>query len=102
MTIQLFSMLCRQAILVGVVVAGVVGAPAGAMAQAFNDLHTAETPLVLKAQGSFFVGGESAEQTRPELGGVGPGGHIAINQMYVRYMVPQGGGDNVPVVMVHG
>ena len=31
-----------------------------------------------------------------------PAGHIAVNQMYVRYMVPQGGDGNVPVVMVHG
>ena len=57
---------------------------------------------MLKAQGSFFVGGEKAEQTKVELGDLGPGGHIAVNQMYVRYMVPQGGDGNVPVVMVHG
>ena len=31
-----------------------------------------------------------------------PAGHITVNQMYVRYMVPQGGDRNVPVVMVHG
>jgi hypothetical protein len=31
-----------------------------------------------------------------------PGGHIAIHQMYVQYMIPQGGDQNVPVVMVHG
>jgi pimeloyl-ACP methyl ester carboxylesterase len=58
--------------------------------------------LVLKAQGSFFVGGEKVEQTQGELGNLGPGGHITINQMYVRYMVPQGGDGNLPVVMVHG
>jgi hypothetical protein len=29
----------------------------------------------------------------------GPGGTITVNQMYVRYMVPQGGDENVPVVM---
>jgi pimeloyl-ACP methyl ester carboxylesterase len=57
---------------------------------------------VLKAQGSFFVGGEKAEETRVELGGLGPGGHIAVNQMYVRYMVPQDGDRNVAVIMIHG
>ena len=57
---------------------------------------------MLKAQGSFFVGGDKVEQTQAELGNLGPGGHIAVNQMYVRYMVPQGGDGNVPVVMVHG
>ena len=57
---------------------------------------------MLKAQGSFFVGGEKVEQTQGELGDLGPGGHITVNQMYVRYMVPQGGDGNLPVVMVHG
>ena len=72
------------------------------MAQALKDVQTPDTPLVLKAQGSFFVGGEKIEQTRSEVGDLAPGGHIAVNQMYVRYMVPQGGDGNVPVVMVHG
>jgi pimeloyl-ACP methyl ester carboxylesterase len=48
------------------------------------------------------VGGEKVEQTQGELGNLGPGGHIAVNQMYVRYMVPQAGDANVPVVMLHG
>lgn len=67
-----------------------------------SDVQTPDTPLVLEAQGSFFVGGEKADQTQTELGDLGPGGHITVNQMYVRYMVPQGGEGNVPVVMVHG
>jgi len=95
-------MLCRSAILVGVTLAGVLGTAIGVEAQALKDLQTPDTPLVLKAQGSFFVGGEKAEQTQVELGSLGPGGHITVNQMYVRYMVPQGGDGNVPVVMVHG
>ena len=73
-----------------------------AKAQALKDVQTSDTPLVLKAQGSFFIGGEKVEQTQSELGDLGPGGHITVNQMYVRYMVPQGGDGNVPVVMVHG
>jgi pimeloyl-ACP methyl ester carboxylesterase len=99
---QRFSMLCRSAILACVTLAGVLGTPIGAAAQAIKDVQIPDTPLVLKAQGSFFVGGEKAEQTQGELGDLGPGGHIAVNQMYVRYMVPQGGDGNVPVVMVHG
>jgi len=39
---------------------------------------------VLKAQGSFFIGGEKVEQSEVELGNLGPGGHITVNQMYVR------------------
>jgi len=71
-------------------------------AQALNDVKTANKPLVLKAQGSFFVGGETVERTAGELGDLGPAGHITVNQMYVHYMVPQNGAGNVPVVMVHG
>jgi pimeloyl-ACP methyl ester carboxylesterase len=99
---QRFSMLCRHVILVVATTAAVIGMSVGAIAQALKDVQTPDTPLVLKAQGSFFVGGNTIEQTRGEVGDLAPGGHIAVNQMYVRYMVPQGGDGNVPVVMVHG
>jgi pimeloyl-ACP methyl ester carboxylesterase len=99
---QRFSMLDRREVFAGVIVAAVLGTAGGVMAQALEDVQTPDTPLVLKAQGSFFVGGEKVEQTQGELGNLGPGGHITVNQMYVRYMVPQGGDRNVPVVMVHG
>jgi pimeloyl-ACP methyl ester carboxylesterase len=85
-----------------IAVAGVLASADGAAAQALKDVQTPDTPLVLKAQGSFYVGGDKVEQAPSELGNLGPGGHIAVNQMYVRYMVPQGGDGNVPVVMVHG
>ena len=97
-----FSMLCRSIIPLGGFLASVLGTPGGAVAQALKDVRTPDTPLVLKAQGSFFVGGEKVEQTQVQLGSLGPGGHITVNQMYVRFMVPQGGDGNVPVVMVHG
>ena len=99
---QRFAAARRSVICAGVTLAGVLGATIGADAQALKDVETPDTPLVLKAQGSFFVGGEKADQTQVELGGLGPGGHAAINQMYVRFMVPQGGDGNVAVVMVHG
>lgn len=81
--------------------ATVVGARENAAAQALKDVRVPDTPLVLKAQGSFFVGGEKAEQTQVQVG-LGPAGHVTVNQMYVRFMVPQGGENNVAVVMVHG
>jgi pimeloyl-ACP methyl ester carboxylesterase len=61
------------------------------------------SPLVLRAQGSFFLGGERVERTGVELGrpAFGPG-HITINQMYVEYMVPETESPKVPVIMVHG
>src|SRR5687767_3703355 len=92
----------RAAVMEGIALAGLLGTPASVLAQALGDLQTPDTPLVLKAQGSFFVGGEKVAQTQGELGDLGPGGQITVNQMYVRYMVPQGGNGNVPVVMVHG
>ena len=99
---QPFSKFCRASILVRVALRVVLGTAVNVRAQALKDVQTPDTPLVLKAQGSFFVGGEKVEQTAGELGDLGPGGHITVNQMYVRYMVPQGGDGNVPVVMVHG
>jgi pimeloyl-ACP methyl ester carboxylesterase len=80
----------------------ILGASPTVTAQTLRDVKTPDKPLVLKAQGSFFVGGEKVEQAAGELGDLGPGGHITVNQMYVRYMVPQGGDGNVPVVMLHG
>jgi pimeloyl-ACP methyl ester carboxylesterase len=99
---QRFLVLCRLIVLFGAAAAGVFGTAMVVMAQALKEVQTSDTPLVLKAQGSFFVGGDKAEQTQVELGDLGPGGHIAVNQMYVRYMVPEGGDGNIPVVMVHG
>ncbi len=53
-------------------------------------------PLVLKDQGSFFVGGETKKVNST------PPGEITVNQMYVQYQVPVSGEQHVPVVMVHG
>jgi pimeloyl-ACP methyl ester carboxylesterase len=91
----------RWALLAMTVVAA-IGAADPLKAQTLAEVQTSNTPLILKAQGSFFVGGEQVEQSKGELGNLGPGGHITINQMYVRYMVPQGGDANIPVVMIHG
>jgi pimeloyl-ACP methyl ester carboxylesterase len=101
-TTQRFSMWFRSAVLGVSALVGVLAASNGAGAQGLGDLQTPDTPLVLKAQGSFFVGGDTVAQTQGQLGSLGPGGHVTINQMYVRYMVPQGGDGHVPVVMVHG
>ena len=89
-------------VLIGAALSSLLVTSPSVLAQALKDVRTPEAPLVLKAQGSFFVGGDVVEQTQRELGDLGPGGHITVNQMYVHYMVPQGGEGNVPVVMVHG
>src|SRR5579872_304815 len=57
----------------------------------------AKKPLVLKEQGSFFVGGETKK-----INSTPPGGEITVNQMYVQYQTPMNAVQHVPVVMVHG
>ena len=64
--------------------------------------------LVLKSQGSFFVGGRTI--TTDALTGTASGflnteintGSITVDQMYVQYEVPESGDKHLPVVMVHG
>jgi pimeloyl-ACP methyl ester carboxylesterase len=60
--------------------------------------QNAGKPLVLKSQGSFFVGGETKVYQQPNA----PPGDVTINQMYVQYQIPMQGDRHVPVVMVHG
>ena len=67
-----------------------VTAPGPAEAQALHHVQPAESPLVLKSRGSFFIGGEQVEKTAIELGGLGPADQITVNQMYVEYMVADG------------
>ena len=78
------------------------GAWTGASAQQYATIATSPAPLVLKAQGSFYVGGECESQTREELGGICPAGYVTVNQMYVRYMVPQERTDSISFVLIHG
>jgi len=79
---------------------GTFGAAATATAQSVSDLQTPNSPLVLKAQGSFVVGGEVVAKEAVDIGAAAPG-HIVVNQMYVQYMIPNGA-TKVPVIMVHG
>jgi pimeloyl-ACP methyl ester carboxylesterase len=55
-----------------------------------------DPPLTIKEQGVFFVGGQYDNSANPRLGRM-------FGQMYVRFQIPQGGGNNkYPVVMIHG
>src|SRR6202142_2112029 len=64
--------------------------------------------LLLKEQGSFFVGGRTIftdALTGSTTGFLGSGintGNITVDQMYVQYQIPEGADSHVPVVMVHG
>ncbi|MEL4306817.1 hypothetical protein [Joostella sp. CR20] len=71
-------------------------------AQNFSNLKTYNEPLVLESVGSFYVGGNSEQQTRVQIGGFFPDGNITVNQTYVSYMVPYMRQSNLSVVMIHG
>lgn len=60
-----------------------------------------DTPLRLKARGSFFAGGQGVEQSFVELGSQRPADRVTIGQMYVEYMEPAGPA-KAPVVLIHG
>lgn len=66
-------------------------------------MSSPSAPLVIKAQGSFFVGGEKKMADVPEAARTpAMAGDITINQMYVQYQVPINGDRHAPVVMIHG
>jgi len=64
--------------------------------------------LLIKEQGSFFVGGRTIftdALTGSATGFLGSGinsGNITVDQMYVQYQIPEGADSHAPVVMVHG
>lgn len=77
-----------------------------ASSQELKDVVSPRTPLVLKEQGSFIVGGEVIEQTPAQLSSTfgrptDNGGHVTIHQMYVQYMMPLKA-SGTSVVMMHG
>lgn len=94
----------RAAVRLVSVMLATLGAAVTASAQDIGDLEKPESPLVLRDQGSFFIGGQSVTQTQTEVGGFGvfPGGSITVGQMYVQFMIPGREQPKVPVVMVHG
>jgi len=62
-------------------------------------------PLVIKEQGSFFVGGETIfNETGNDTNAVSSRnpGHVTINQMYVEYQIPVKKRFPYPIIMVHG
>src|SRR6476619_585476 len=99
-SIERFPKALDLVVLSGVVLAGTLGLAVTAAAQDVSDLQTPKSPLVLKAQGSFVVGGQNVAKNAADVGGAAPG-HITVKQFYVEYMIPQGA-TKVPVVMVHG
>jgi hypothetical protein len=75
-------------------------------AQDGPDERPSRPPLVIKAQGSFFVDGHTVHSDAVSGNPAGFGGRndgdITVDQMYVQYQIPQSAGKHVPVVMLHG
>jgi hypothetical protein len=99
-TIQL-GFLASAALVAGVLLAGTFAKPAITMAQDVTELQTSNAPLVLQAQGSFFIGGKVINAAAGDLGAGRAPGQVVTDQSYVKYMIPQGAA-KVPVVMTHG
>lgn len=100
------SLADQQTAITGLLALGACAWTAIASAQALDEIQAPEEPLVLRDQGSFFVGGEMVEATATELMSFTDepapvAGHITVNQMYVDYMVPEDA-TGAPVVMIHG
>lgn len=76
----------------------------GAGSQELSDLKSSP-PLMLKGEGSFFVGGNThvidPKYVSPSSFSADSGNSM-INQMYVQYQIPQNAIDQYPIVFVHG
>jgi len=93
----------------GVSFAAVLTVALGTAVSAAAQAGRSQAPLVIREQGSFFVGGRTIHTvavsgTPGGLLGTGNEGSITVDQMYVQYQIPEGGerGGHVPVVMLHG
>lgn len=65
---------------------------------------TAEKPLQVADMGSFFVGARMKQTSFPGSFPAGrvPNGNIAVDQMYVSYLIPAGAKKKTPIVLVPG
>ena len=83
-------------------------ASAGTSAQSLSDLRPSPEPLVLRSQGSFFVGGGTVETRSAgwgELEGIFgesfEAGEVLVDQMYVQFQTPPEP-SRTPIVFMHG
>jgi hypothetical protein len=76
--------------------------PGAGRAQEFEDVKPGQS-LTLKAQGSFYIGGNTHHIDDAYTGSTpGRDGESMINQMYVQFQVPNNAKKTVPLVLVHG
>ncbi len=91
----------------GVSLAAALTVALGTAVNAAAQAGRSKAPLVLREQGSFFVGGrtihtDAVSGTPGGLLGTGNGGSITVDQMYVQYQIPEDDGHHLPVVLLHG
>jgi pimeloyl-ACP methyl ester carboxylesterase len=68
-----------------------------------DDHHNHHRSIDLKAQGSFYVGGEIFTIPSRVASGTTPQpGFISINHAYVQYQIPEDKDYRYPIIMVHG
>jgi pimeloyl-ACP methyl ester carboxylesterase len=89
----------KSIILRGTACIGLALLPTIAHAQEFEDVKSSAGRLTLRAQGSFFIGGNTHNVPAPLA--ASPGGSM-INQMYVQYQLPADKNGLPPIVFVHG
>ena len=88
--------------------AAALGTAAVAEGQSLREVRVPRQPLVLRQQGSFFVGGrqEASAAAGWDLAGALPqygAGTVTVDQMYVQFQVPVARRrQHLPVVFVHG
>jgi pimeloyl-ACP methyl ester carboxylesterase len=78
-------------------------------AQSITDVIAPTEPLIVKQQGSFFVGGRQTQSDAtgwdqtPPVSAFGSG-DVTVDQMYVQFQIPitSGSKRKVPLVFVHG
>ena len=89
---------------------GLVGtalAPGALAARAVTAADDTRGAIVIKKQGSFFVGGTTVsapvnDGIPPTDPAAFPPGQIRINQMYVQYQIPESQKFGFPIVLWHG
>ena len=82
------------------ILVSILGLPLSAAAQSFANLRAPDSPLVLQALGSFYVGGRTVSASTIAIG-LYRGGPMSVDQMYVQYMIPVAH-TKPPIVMIHG
>ena len=103
----LLSTVRRGSVLIRLAAAALAMLCTVAAAQLLSDVKRPFEPLVLKEQGSFFVGGRQVFSDAAGWDLIGllsqfGSGDVTIDQMYVQFQVPGHSRKHVPIVFVHG